>query len=551
MFYERDGQKGRTDGRGCIMAEISRRAFVGATAAAGIGAIAMASGSGHGASAAMASDKAESADSASSGSTAAGEVDKVISCDIVIVGSGSSGCCAAMEAADQGADVILVEKQDVIGGMEFGTEGAFGLGSKMQIDAQVELPSANDVIEEELVYSNYRVNPLVWRDFITNSGADIDWLVDHGIVFDRVDDYMGGSSFKCFHWFPNGAGTDFGTQVAAYLEGKDNATVMTGTKCTGLVTSGGAVGGIYATDADGAAIEIDAKAVIMCNGGFPEDKELVSEKVGYDVTGCATFDGPDTGECHHMMVDAGADDSPSVCLIPVVTVPGMRPEGELAIAAGYEGLLVVNQDGERFMAEDLFTKKLFALTINSYLTQDSVFTVFDDAAITRFETEGIPMGFLSYATGAKFTTIRDDIASAIEEGSEYVFQADTLEELAEQMGVDPAGLAQTVETYNGYCDAGEDPDFGCSPALLSKVETGPFYALVPGMFYTATIGGVKVNRSQQVIGTDGEPIQGLYSAGTESSMLYKETYNFQLSGGMNAYCYYSGRHAVTSALESM
>ena len=135
---------------------------------------------------------------------------ETLEADIVVVGAGPAGCGAILEALDKGATVIALEKTPQVGGMTFGTEGVFGWGSQMQKDAGVDLPTVLDIIGEELTYTNYRVDANLWRDFVSQSGDTIDWLMDHGVEFERVDTYQGASFFESFHWWPSGSGTNFG-----------------------------------------------------------------------------------------------------------------------------------------------------------------------------------------------------------------------------------------------------------------------------------------------------------------------------------------------------
>jgi fumarate reductase flavoprotein subunit len=98
----------------------------------------------------------------------------------------------------------------------------------------------------------------------------------------------------------------------------------------------------------------------------------------------------------------------------------------------------------------------------------------------------------------------------VEQG--YAFQADTLEELAAQIGVPADALVETVNNYNSYYDAGVDKEFG-KELMKARIDTPPFYASprVPTVHHT--MGGIKINTEAQVIGIDGEVIPGLYAAG--------------------------------------
>ena len=128
------------------------------------------------------------------------------------------------------------------------------------------------------------------------------------------------------------------------------------------------------------------------------------------------------------------------------------------------------------------------------------------------------------------------------------FRGETLEELAQNMGCNPDVLKETADRYNHFKEIGCDEDFGCDPEYIRGIGNGPYYAVHNDVIVITTIGGIDINGKNQVVTADKQPIVGLYSCGVESCTLYRETYNYQLSGGMNAYNFFSGRNAVKCAL---
>jgi len=92
-------------------------------------------------------------------------------------------------------------------------------------------------------------------------------------------------------------------------------------------------------------------------------------------------------------------------------------------------------------------------------------------------------------------------------------QADTIEGLAEQIGVDPATLADTLNTWNTYVANQKDEDFGRDTGMENDLSQAPYYAIkiAPGIHHT--MGGVKIDTSAEVISKEGEPIPGLFAAG--------------------------------------
>lgn len=473
---------------------------------------------------------------------------EVINADIVIVGGGPAGIGATLEALDANANVVLIEKTEQIGGMAFGTEGVFGYDSKMQRDANVKLPTVLEIVQEELDYTNYRVDANLWRDFVMQSGGTIDWLMDHGIKFDRVDTYQGASFFESFHWWPGGNGADFGPIMIEYLDGKEGLDILLKTQALDLVVENETVTGVYAQRKNGDIIQVNGKGVVVCTGGFSQDKELMTELSGIDWSNSGGFVTPATGDGYRMMKKAGAATG-SVCFINTLCV--QTPEGTqdlvpINIGASYQCLPVVNQNGERFMAEDTFAKYFAMLTLNALSTQEHTWTLFDQNCINRLENEGVQYGFVTYKPGDKLEGLQDQLEQFA--GCDTVKKGETLEALAKEIGADAATLETTVERWNGFCETGVDEDFGAGSEVLFPIGEGPYYAVHSDRFISATIGGIKVNRSNQVIDDGGNPIKGLYSAGVDSCCLYKETYNIQLSGGMQAYNFYSGRNSARHIL---
>ena len=477
------------------------------------------------------------------------DVKKTLEYDIIVVGTGPSGMCAAMEAADQGVKVAVVEKQVRFGGMAFGTEGAFGLNSRMQKEAGIKCPTVGECVTDELVYTNYRADAVFWHDVFEKSGENIDWLLDHGVEFDRAANYNGKSSFECFHWYPGGAGANVGPNVEAYLKTKDNVDILMETEAVDLINEDGAIVGIYAKQGDD-IIAIKAPATLMCTGGFGENHERFQQMTGIDMTHGTSFGFPgSTGEAHDMMICHGAAPA-TTCGLLNMYVAGFpwATHPDIMLATGYSSLTQINQDGRRFVAEDLFAKKFCALYINALRSQPMAFTFFDQETIKDFEENGLKDDFVDRFKGDPCPDLRDQLEEAAANSETIAYRGDTLEELAKNMGCDPEVLKETAEKYNHFKEIGVDEDFGCDPEYIRGIGTGPYYVVHNDIIIITTIGGININRNNQVVKADNTPIPGLYSCGVESCTLYRETYNYQLSGGMNAYNFYSGRNAVRAAL---
>ena len=472
--------------------------------------------------------------------------DESISADVAIVGAGNSGMCAAIEATEAGLDVVLIEKSSELGGSSFATEVIFGLGSAMQHEAGLDLPYRYQVVDQELAYTNHHSDPLLWGDYIERSGENIDWLRDQGVVFDTVDDYRGVSAFPTAHWWEGKIGTSFMASMLARIEELGIAT-RPSTAAIDLKVENGGVVGVYAETDDGKILEVNAKAVLLACGGIGNDLELLQEKTGIDTSHAKTeFPLPNVGDGHRMAWAVGAKET-DISILPCLGVDGFVIRDAISMAACIQPGLYINGDGERFMAEDLHLKKLYALVINAQRSQLSdTYTFFDNDFIELLENgRGSYVGNLEVEPGYRLPGLREQLETGAQaSGYRVVFKGETLEELAADMGSDPARLTDTVTRYNALCEKGVDEDFGKDAVYLNAIGSGPYYAVHTDLSVLTTFGGIGVNRRMQVLDTDNNVIPGLYSSGVTSCGLYQDTYNYQISGGMNGYCTYSGRTAA-------
>ena len=128
--------------------------------------------------------------------------------------------------------------------------------------------------------------------------------------------------------------------------------------------------------------------------------------------------------------------------------------------------------------------------------------------------------------------------------------AQTVEELAEKL--DLPDLSKTIRQYNVVAENGEDTEFEKPSNYLQSIEKGPFYAFELGVGAYCTMGGLRVNRKNQVLNEKGQPITGLYAAGSDASgVLVGDTYGVNVPGSEAGYCIYSGRVAADKIAENL
>ena len=180
-------------------------------------------------------------------------VDETVDCDVCVLGVGSSGLTACVQAAANGLKVVGIEATGATGGGAVGIEGVFAVDSSMQKEMGIEVHSGK-VVDEELSSSQYRAAGPNYLDMLRASGGNIDWLQEQGVTFENVSEYgeIGvNSDFMGFHWFEGGRGnTGFVPAMNAKAE-ELGVDIRLNTTGEALIMEDGKVAGMYCVDADG------------------------------------------------------------------------------------------------------------------------------------------------------------------------------------------------------------------------------------------------------------------------------------------------------------
>lgn len=526
-----------------VASQMSRRMFVAGTAAAGVAGAALS-----GARLARANEAAEAA-----GPWALeelGEPTETIDVDMCVLGAGGTGLAAAIQATQLGLDVVVLEKQAMVGGSFVGTEGLFAVGSHWQDEAG-ESFTADEVIIECLDYHHWIPNPALYEEFFTRTAETVDWLEGLGVVFDHVQAL--GDSRNCWHVY-EGEGSE-GTGVTfmkSFSAAADELGIRIELECPGkqLIMDGGKVAGVLAKRSDGTVVQVNAPVVVVGTGGYANNGDVIRDLNGADPTritpsGMAGRD----ADGLKMMRAAGGQLAAQAGTImfygPIL--PGTSYGSEIQAATSMQPHLWVNQDAERFVNEDMFLKN-FAYAGNAVHNQERTLTVCTQAIIDRYIDEGPDVGVGVYVNaGSPLTKLADQLADAMEdeESAPYIFKADTVEELAQAAGLDPEKLVATVEAYNEMCAAGADTRFSKPAEYMRALEEGPFYAFEVFNGYFTTVGGIKVTPQTEVLDDTNTVIPGLYAGGSDAGGLYGDTYDVGIAAGSQAsWAINSGRLAA-------
>ncbi len=518
--------------------EITRRnllkgALLGMAGAAGAGMLAGCAPKEQGAAQVTSEDVVALADATDAAAEYAGKVTETEEVDIVVVGAGASGLAAAVEALNEGANVLVLESETKAGGNGSTTSVVMGVGTKMQQKLGISLTPA-EIIGAEMETFNYSVDGVRWSNLVRNSNENIEWLIEQGCLFNgNVDNYHGMGVVDTGHWWTGDTGRDgetgYVTPMVARVEELGGRIRYEAAGKALVMTDDGAAAGVYAETPDG-VLQVNAKAVILATGGYADNNEILEEQ-GYEPDNIAVFGVPGhKGDGILMALAAGGKSwlgNSSLMEYPMNPRIG-RDSGAISRLANS---LWVNGNAARFVDENC-AAKIPARAALAVRSQDISYTVFDQPILDAVQAA------------------KEEVAPMVEQGiaDGAIFKADSVEELAAAAGLDAKALATTLETYNGYCAAGNDEEFGKDPACLQTIGTAPFYLSEnSGIYFLTTIGGIDTTELCEVRAEEGGVIKGLYAVGVDGVELYKGLYTIDIPGSCNANNIYTGRTAAQQA----
>ena len=483
---------------------------------------------------------------------------KKMEADVIVVAAGLSGLSAAATAAENGLKTLVFEKSNNTGGAANMGMGPLGIGSRIQRQSMVAL-TPGEAFRKHMFYTHYNVNARLVRDYYFKSGSTIDWLEDTvGVQFAGVErmftapeDTRAYSDGE-FTWHivvPEGGGRP-GPRAATAMTKKlteyakeQGADFQMETPVKSLIVEDGAVVGVIAVDKNGEEIEARAGSVIVATGGFGENPQMIKEDTGFEYGKTIhNFAVPGMrGEGIKMCWAAGAGKTPIIMEIMYQLPDNMNHF--VMDGAFRQPCLWVNRDGQRFMPEDQIANTTF--TGNAIASQPGkcAFIIMDSKLLKKYKKHGPDIISRVHPLNM-YEVFEEELERDIAAGYENVNKADTIEELAEKMGIDVEGLVAQVEEYNEMCAAGFDELFEKDRHYMEPIEKGPFYACRQHVGAYGSLGGVKVNHKLQVLTEDGKVIPGLYCVGTDACSIFGDSYPFTLPGNTMGFCLNSGRMAA-------
>ena len=471
--------------------------------------------------------------------------------DLIIVGGGLSGLAAAVSAGEQGIKSLVIEKGRTLGGDGNYVEGAMGVDSFLQKEKGIKIDPTK-LLQDELNYSHYEANAPHLRKYINQSGSVIDWLHSLGIEFSKVGPQ--GKSWPTIHTFAGG-----GHAVIEKLIPKAEALgveIVTSISAQRILQHDGHVRGlIIKNEATGQLRELTATNVILATGGYVDNPELIKQRTPATERLLSVSDGKSTGDGMKLAWQAGAEHYQmgaiqygGGAILDKTRPPFVHMPEQLAAAATQEAILWVNEQGERFVNEDVNDNMCHAGS--ALLTQSRTFSILNQETVDHLTNVGLykEVGN-SPVSPDKFAQLKEEIARDLKNGDKFLTKADTLTELAEKLNL-PI-LPQTIQRYNYLAAKGKDIDFGKAPEYLTPLKEGPYYAVELGIGMACAIGGIRVDNNNAVLNSYGYPLAGLYAVGNDAAgMLVGDTYAVTLPGSTAGYAVFSGRNAVQSMTQA-
>lgn len=467
---------------------------------------------------------------------------ETIETEVLVIGSAVAGSLAGFGALENGAKVTILERNSIF---HYGGNQASFLNSKFQVEEN----GRPEYDPYELVYhiiSNTanRADISLWKSWAFRSGELLDTLIEKVATpsglpvvcspspvepekpMNKVYDMnvvLGDPTKDSYK--------EFLSAMHDYLD-NGGADINYNTKAEKLVQDdSGRIIGAIASQGEGNYIFYKAsKGVIVATGGFASNEDMIQEfyspkirsllDVGsmypmYMETEDLPDEPMDDGLGHRMLCWSGGQMEDST-------------HGYLCWAnGGHIGMpyLQVDQAGNRFMNEAFFPVNYAQQAVEQYMPYGNhTWEIMDSG------DQLMPC----------FIGIDPGVLDTIAQSGGGVFQADTIEELAEQIDADPETLKATIDRYNEQCEKGTDDDFMKQPDYLLPIKTPPFTAIKMQWVFTCTLGGVKTNADFQVMDETRKPIPGLYAAGNTVGRRYGYNYDCSGMGTSNAQAMVAG-----------
>lgn len=505
-------------------------------------------------------------------------------CDLLIIGAGNAGMSASATAADLGMDFIICEKRTAV---QETRHWVGAVNSKWHKEAGVAI-NEGMLLNEMTRYASGRCDQSVWNVWIRESADTVEYLdnimkVANCEIFLDTEGYdhdTGGTYYYApptqHMWYDQASGGP-GPLSGVLASAQRNAVLEAHINSKGyevsyefeLVkllregeTNGKVTGAVFKTP-DG-YVQINAnKAVLLTTGGYAANPVMMNalNPMTPPAVAMAQFSPRSTGEALKVAIHIGAaiDGAPA----PMVFDRGYAKPGETAgyigegtkaafrymdgsgILLGSQPFMKVNRKGKRFFNESApYDWSAFAASKQPGGVWCSIFDNRAATDVLNFKLVGCAkIGTMLLQSGP----IDAVFENLINKG--FLIKSDTLEDLADKLGLPKEDFLAEVERYNGFYKAGKDEDFGKEPFRLSSISEPPYYGFWCGGSLLTTLDGLRINANMQVLDDEDNVIERLYAAGDCSGSLYSGNYPEYIVGNACGRTLTFGRHAVRHIAE--
>ncbi|HHV34023.1 MAG TPA: FAD-dependent oxidoreductase, partial [Syntrophomonadaceae bacterium] len=479
------------------------------------------------------------------------EIKETVDADVVVVGAGLAGLCAAVSAAESGAKTVLIEKRET-----FTARGMHNaaVDSRLQKKLGIKVDKVQ-AVRDLIRWSGHRVREDLHWLFVNKSGESMDWLMDMTEAA-GLETVMWGANYKgpdyyeypVTHMFvggPNEAKFAYNEDVASVLEQnakKHGVDIHYETPAAQLVRKDnkGRVTGVIGGTKGNYTCFNAKKGVILCTGDYSGDEEMTNRycPIANDVDfKIYTPQGVNTGDGHKMGLWVGA--------------AMQKAEPHAAMIHTQAGawsycFLHVNKHGLRYENEDITAQ---AGCVSKTMQPDKIgWSVYDDnflEVLPKTLEKGGGMFWDQVARKHKepWNKEAEKMTLKMHLEKKLVLKADSIEELAEKMKVPVDNFKATVARYNELAKQGKDLDFGKRSELLFPIEKPPFYAGSLKSALLVITGGLRINNKMQVLDKNDSVVPGLYAAGNTAGSFFAQDYPTIFPGHSHGRCITFGRLA--------
>lgn len=445
------------------------------------------------------------------------DIDKTETFDVVVVGAGASGVPAALSAFENGATVAVLQKENIVI-----SQGNSGAGIDL---ANSEKAGVEALVNRLMKDNAHRSSPKLLRKWAYNSGEAVSWVIDRATkagakVIDqgnvqqaKIVEMNGYKlSYHTAFFGPKPYNNGDGMQALARFAEKSGVKFYYSTPAVQLVQSdSGEVTGVICKSEDGKYTKFIArKGVILATGDYQNDKAMCDYFIP-DVKYIGRKQSNKTGDGFKMGYWAGA------VIEPIGHTKMVHDMDAGPVTMADMPFLCVDPNGKRFVNEDTEM-----CVFNNYLRHGEKAGQYAQIFDSNYMTQAAKWPGVLVSPEALKNYMPDEQGPHERVSAPFIntHKADTLEELAAKIEVDPANFVATVKRYNEIVASGQDTDFGKPASQLFPIDKPPFYGIHRTVRLSAVCSGLLVDENHQCLDGEGKPIKGLFAVGNLGGGFY-------------------------------